>query len=312
MSSLAIKEEEVDHHAVNEEEEEEEDESNSILALALASNQPIQISRIPKKTTSGQKNGANRMSIMGFTFGGQDEEEEPEDTITADPTSLQNMRRMAKAKQAAAAANRATSPTPPSRRGVRRAITSVDKARRDRNNSDDTATTATSLSSSAEGSAATPNKEKAVRAPRIKPSSRRPIARSKSEVPPPRNTIMGMSIMEQSSAVDWSGSGSNHGNGESNTNNNVQRNKFYNEHEDTIKRLTVHDDEIQKILQDPKAFAKLQKVLRKHGAVTNEVLKQVLPLYVKHQAAKEQQAQASQQQRQQAAAAAAAALENER
>lgn len=224
-----------------------DDDSGSLLEEALANGEHVQICR--KKKDSRQRVN----SIMGF-FGGEEEEEE-EEVVTAQPSSIFTMRRVARANLEKAQSNiiNGTNKHKRRHRQVKRCNTygadSTDMALRRRNNFGTTPKSSRSIS-----------------------PGPRPIGRSITNSPrrPRLSSSEEQQLQSQQSSPRPSDTS-------------VKDTAAYTNHEETIKRLTIQDEDIQKILQDPQAFSKLQKVLRKHGAVTNEVLKQVLPLYVKHQ-----------------------------
>ena len=246
----------------------------SILADALASGEAVQIMRAPKKNTEDIGGGVSvninnaRMTIMSFF--GQPQEEAEDVGITAEPASLQNMRRVARANRDRSDATSST-PTAATASGPRRKKGGL---RRCHTVSEPESGRRTFLGGGPASATSFPNPT------RRQPSAPRPLTRSFTSTTPPRSSPMNRhpAYTANSSlhAAHAAASTPDHGSS-------LNRSNRMGEHEETVQRLKVQDDDIQKILQDPRAFAKLQRVLRKHGAVTNEVLRQVLPLYVKHQ-----------------------------
>lgn len=267
-------------------------DNGSLLAEALASGGAIHIMRIPKTPPLLEANSNDisvnmnhaRNTILTF-FGQQTSEEEAAEAagITAAPASLQKMRRVArelrdKAYAAKAAKidseSAAASKAPKDRRRALRRVHTVAQAESARSplmKKSGGADTASNHSSSEAPESSTP-------APLRASAPRRPLVRSKTSTHPPA------AHREQVHRPSTISKPNHHLGGNGNTNiNSMDISDRMGEHEETIQRLKVQDDDIQKLLQDPKAFAKLQRVLRKHGAVTNEVLRQVLPLYIKSQ-----------------------------
>lgn len=229
----------------------EESEKNSLLAEALRNGGKLQICRVPSKNRPKKER-----SNWGAFFGATEEEEEPDIEITTEPASLQAMRQEARERKKQQLENGNINNLSKKKRGRR-------KVRR--SNTFD----ANTIKKSA-GLEFNPQPMRALSPTRVAmankgPLAPVPLARARSAEQPPGLFPNYFEAMEQRHSEP------------------AIKSRSYSEHEETIKRLTIQDDDIQKILEDPAAFAKLQKVLRKHGAVTNEVLRQVLPLYVKHQ-----------------------------
>ena len=268
----------------------------SILAEALASGEAVQICRTPKRGSTGgsELNGVDqaKFAIMSL-FGQQEEETTSEAGILAEPASLQNMRRAARANRALLAANIDSSGG--RRRGNLRRCHTVgdpletpyDRRAFLKGGTVATPATPTTTTTTTTTESTNPAPRRATRRPMSRSKTSDTTSQSLSPAPPGLNrhatTMSHYYMMEDNSQ---------------NNNHHHHPSHDMGEHEETVQRLKVHDDDIQQILQDPKAFAKLQKVLRKHGAVTNEVLRQVLPLYVKHHHA-EKEKEAKKKKRQQ-------------
>ena len=278
----------------------------SILAEALASGDAVQICRTPKRRSSGSElNGVDqaKLAIMSL-FGQQEETSASEAGIIAEPASLQNMRRAARANRALAAGKNSSSSGGRRRGNLRRSHTVGDPVgtpydRRAFLKGGAVATLAPATPAAAATATSTENTS-----PAQGRRTRRPMARSKTSDTPPRS----LSPAPTPTALNRHATTMSHYYMmDDNSQNNRHHHHHHHptshdmgQHEETVQRLKVHDDDIQQILQDPKAFAKLQKVLRKHGAVTNEVLRQVLPLYVKHHhAEKEKEAKKEKEKQQQ-------------
>ncbi|CAB9496466.1 expressed unknown protein [Seminavis robusta] len=221
-----------------------DDGSTSLLEEAVANKQSVQICR---KNTPRK---AGRMSLMSF-FGQAEEEEESDSSsfVMADVASLEEKRLAARASREKKQLEQLSLSEGGPKRGRRRV------GRSSTMNEKDGALAVRRMSTFDTAAA---HKMRALSPTRM--STMRPLSRSNTTQPHSfLQTLESMAPPRSSDAARFA------------------------EHEETIKRLTVGTDEIAQILEDPKQFAKLQKVLRKHGAVTNEVLRQVLPLYVKHQ-----------------------------
>ena len=269
----------------------------SIIAEALACGDSVQICRTPKRRSSGsENNGVNQAKLALMSLFGQTEESNCcENGIIAEPATLQSMRRAARDHRVAAAKIHRSSDNGRTRKNLRRSHTVGDpvadlpynrRVTMKNRIATPTGTPAAStfpaiLTDSAE------NKER-------NRESRRPLMRSKTSQTPPRGprSLSPAEIHRQASTM------SHYYMMDNTTDTSHHHNYDMGEHEETVQRLKIHDDDIQQLLQDPKAFATLQKVLRKHGAITNEVLRQVLPLYLKHQHA-EMEKKASRQNRKQ-------------
>lgn len=231
------------------------DDDGSILSEALASGQAVQICRKGPK-----KNPGKGMSLMQFFGAEEDDDCVDNEVLTAEPLSLQNKRRQARASREKKELEKEFA-NPRITRGLPRRSRTFEAdgpTYRRTSRALDRAPQQVRALSPTRMSFHTGN----ANAPGLRRTKTTDLTTPSASFAPPLASFLL---------------------GEDSTSSDSPRSQSYTDHEETIKRLTVQDDDIQKLLEDPQAFAKLQKVLRKHGAVTNEVLRQVLPLYVKHQ-----------------------------
>jgi len=243
----------------------------SLLALALARSESVQVVRVSHRDENGSGGGVGAF----LNFFGQGVKDDIDIGVTAEPASLQNLqnlRREARARREESqgltkTASEFSAPKEGKKKG---------KMRRNHTITDPRAERSTSLAKWGMSAATTPLAAKAqLKASEQGGTSRMKKSNTIASSRVDRSTILAsMGVSLPSSAASTSTSTSL---------NPTNTRRDLGEHGETVQRLKVQDDDIQKLLQDPRAFGKLQKVLRKHGAVTNEVLRQVLPLYVKSQ-----------------------------